>query len=104
MKTCEDSNKSRATNKRRWQAHLSAQARSGLSRAKYCRDHGISYDAMTYWQKKLVAEKSRNQTATLVPVPLVSPASQERQPEGCFLMQLHLSGDMAVSLERVLDN
>ncbi len=52
---------------RHWQAHVKAQERSGLSRAEYCRQHKLSYHALTYWQRK----KSGPQQAgtTLVPVP-----------------------------------
>ncbi len=53
---------------RHWQAHVKAQGGSGLSRAEYCRQHKLSYYALTYWQRK----KSGTQQpgTTLVPVPL----------------------------------
>ena len=36
-----------------WQLHVQAMKESGLSRAAYCRKHGLSYDAFTYWCHKL---------------------------------------------------
>ncbi len=52
--------------KRHWEAHLTAQKQSGLSRAEYCRQHQLSYDASTYWQRKL--SRPINKETTLVPV------------------------------------
>ena len=52
--------------KRHWEAHLTAQKQSGLSRAEYCRQHQLSYDASTYWNQKL--SKPINKGMTLVPV------------------------------------
>ncbi|WP_319549680.1 IS66 family insertion sequence element accessory protein TnpA [Desulfogranum marinum] len=42
----------RAHKSRFWIAHVEAQAKSGLNRAEYCRQHKLSYHALTYWQKK----------------------------------------------------
>ena len=54
-----------ASNRRQWEAHLKAAAKSGLSRAEYCRRHNLSYHAMGYWHGKLFREDSRQ---TFVPV------------------------------------
>jgi len=51
-----------------WHKHVVAQKASGLSRAEYCRQHGLSYHAMTYWQRKL--GNPSHSTPTLVPVPV----------------------------------
>src|SRR3989339_16603 len=53
---------------RKWQAHLAAQAKSGLSRAEYCRRQQISYHAFTYWRKRL--SKPSGNDITLVPITL----------------------------------
>jgi len=53
---------------RYWQAHAKAQTRSGLSRAEYCRQHKLSYHALTYWQRKKSGKKQPG--TTLVPVRL----------------------------------
>jgi hypothetical protein len=56
----------RQRSRRHWQAHISAQRKSGLSRAAYCKEHNLSYHAATYWSRKLsqVEQKQTN----LVPV------------------------------------
>jgi len=54
-------------NQRRWQAHVQAFRRSGLSRAEYCRQHNLSYHALTYWQRKLFTSEPA-QECSLVPV------------------------------------
>ena len=56
--------------RRHWEAHLTAQKQSGLSRAEYCRQHQLSYYAATYWQRKL--SKPINKGTTLVPVTFTS--------------------------------
>ncbi len=58
----------RSRSRHHWQAHIRAQQKSGLSRAEYCRLHGLSYHAMTYWQRKM-SEFSRK-TSQLAPVPM----------------------------------
>lgn len=55
---------------RHWQAHISAQLKSGLSRAAYCKEHNLSYHVVTYWSKKLSAPL-KEQT-NLVPVRFAS--------------------------------
>jgi len=54
--------------RRYWQAHVTAQQESGLTRAAYCRRHELSYHALTYWQNKL--SKASRQQGQLVQVPL----------------------------------
>ncbi len=57
-----------ARNRRHWRAHVNALRLSGLSRAEYCRQHSLSYHAMTYWWRRLSTPKES--TSTLVPVSL----------------------------------
>lgn len=56
----------RSRKHRHWQAHVTQQEQSGISRAEYSRQHKLSYHALTYWCKKLSAPKERNMS--LVPV------------------------------------
>jgi hypothetical protein len=56
----------RQRSRRHWQAHISAQRESGLSRAAYCKEHNLSYHAATYWNRKL-SLPAQEQT-NLVPV------------------------------------
>ena len=44
--------------RRRWQAHLNAVAKSGLSRSEYCRQHNLFYHAMGYWHRAFSGEKA----------------------------------------------
>lgn len=56
----------RQRSRRHWQAHISAQRKSGLTRAAYCKEHNLSYHAATYWSRKL-SQFEQKQTI-LVPV------------------------------------
>lgn len=58
--------KNRHRKERHWQAHISAQRKSGLSRAAYCKEHNLSYHAATYWSRKL--SKPMQKQTNLVPV------------------------------------
>jgi len=65
--TRHDSGAKQSRNQRHWQAHIKALKKSGLSRAEYCRQHKLSYHALTYWQRK---KPGRQQPGTtLVPIP-----------------------------------
>ena len=59
---------SQAGDSKKWQAHLAAQAKSGLSRSEYCRRQQISYHAFAYWRKRL--SKTAGNTVALVPITL----------------------------------
>jgi creatinine amidohydrolase/Fe(II)-dependent formamide hydrolase-like protein len=57
-----------------WVRHVVALANSGLSRAAYCRHHGLSYSALTSWQRRLREEKERRQVSpALLPVMVAGP-------------------------------
>jgi len=58
----------RTDRERQWQRHVKAQSQSGLSRVEYCRQHDLSYHALTYWQRKLEKAKTNVQAQALVPV------------------------------------
>ena len=57
------------TNSKIWQAHLRALQKSGLTRAEYCRQHNLSYHALTYWKKK--ADLQKKAATHFVSVPAV---------------------------------
>jgi len=80
-------------NRRRWNAHVKALAHSGLSRAEYCRQHELSYHALTYWCRKL--RKGHNGPAsTLVPVPL----NHFQQTSAKPALHLHLPGKCSIEI------
>jgi len=61
----------RSRQQRCWQAHVARQVKSGLSRAEYCRQHSLSYHAMTYWRRK-VSKSIHSPEKSLVPITLPS--------------------------------
>ncbi|GBE11747.1 hypothetical protein BMS3Abin13_00022 [bacterium BMS3Abin13] len=73
----------RPRHERYWQAHVTALKKSGLSRAEYCRQHELSYHALTYWHRKL-SRRSRTGT-TLVPVALEQISARTEHSRGAGL-------------------
>jgi transposase len=65
-------------NRRCWHAHVKALKQSSLSRAEYCRQHKLSYHAMTYWCKRISRKKESQ--SNLVPVPFHYLQNQQVQP------------------------
>jgi hypothetical protein len=88
------SREDRVRNRRRWQAHLNAAAKSGLSRAEYCRQHHLSYHIMGYWHKKLCREKSR-QTFIPVKMAIIRDDVQQEKPG----LRVILPGKMSIAVE-----
>ena len=80
-------------NRRRWQAHLNAAEKSGLSRSEYCRRHNLSYHAMSYWHKKLSKEKSQQ---TFVPVNMALLPNKAHRDESS--LKIILPGKMSVAV------
>lgn len=48
-----------------WEAHINAQAKSGMTRAEYCRQQNLSYWAFDYWKRKC---REKNPAVSFVPV------------------------------------
>ena len=83
-------------NPRHWQAHVKALKQSGLSRAEYCRQHTLSYHALTYWYRKLSRPSSSE--ATLVTVPFGRSMGQNPiQPDRAALKVI-LPGRLSVEV------
>ena len=83
----------RASNRRHWEAHLKAAAKSGLSRAEYCRRHNLSYHAMGYWHKRLSRDKSGQ---TFVPVNMALIRREDQLNESG--LRILLPGKMTVAV------
>lgn len=82
---------------RHWKAHVHALQQSGLNRAEYCRQHKLSYHALTYWQRKL-STKPTSKGTTLVPVPFKAMMRhQPIQPDQAGLKVI-LSNKIAVEI------
>ena len=90
------SENNQAKHHRRWQAHVNALAKSGLSRAEYCRQHNLSYHTMNYWQRKL--SRSNNRQATLVPVTLPAALMRNGGQHNQADLQIILPGKMSVAV------
>lgn len=84
-------------NMRRWQAHITAQKQSGLSRAEYCRQHQLSYHAASYWYRRL--SKPTNQETTLVPVALASSIKINSAPTARSVLKVILPNKIAVEVD-----
>ena len=81
---------------RRWRAHLDAQAKSGLSRAEYCRQHNLPYHAFGYWQGKL--RRPESHPLTLVPLTLQPGPMQPTANSDLPALRLLLPGKIAVAV------
>jgi hypothetical protein len=82
-----------AGNRRHWEAHLKAAAKSGLSRAEYCRRHHLSYHAMGYWHKR-VSRKSIRQK--IVPVKMALIRNEDHRDESG--LKIILPGKMSIAV------
>ena len=82
---------------RRWQAHVTAQKESGLSRAEYCRQHQLSYHAATYWTRRL--SKPASKETTLVPVTFASSIKINSAPATRSVLRVILPNKIAVEVD-----
>jgi transposase len=82
---------------RHWQAHVTAQKQSGLSRAEYCRQHQLSYHAVTYWTRRLSTPTS--QETTLVPVTFTSSIKINSAPTAGSVLKVILPNKIAVEVD-----
>ena len=80
-------------NRRHWEAHLQAAAKSGLNRAEYCRRHNLSYHAMGYWHKRLSRDNSRQ---TFVPVKMALIRNEDHRDESGLKILLQWKMSIAV--------
>jgi len=85
----------RVSSRRHWQTHLDALKKSGLSRAEYCRQHDLSYYALTYWQRKLSGFS--RQHVQLIPVS-VEKTRQHYQPGPSSGIQILLNNRIAIEV------
>ena len=79
-----------------WQAHIRKQQESGLSRAEYCRQHHLSYHALTYWDHKL--SRSFQYSGALVPVPMRKIIGQAPATEQGAGIKILLGSDIAIEV------
>jgi transposase len=84
-------------NQRYWQAHVTAQEQSGLSRAEYCRQHQLSYHAATYWNRKF--SKPASKETTLVPVTFASSIKINSAPPTRSVLKVILPNKIAIEVD-----
>jgi len=89
------SGENQAKHQRRWQAHVNALEKSGLNRTEYCKQHNLSYHALTYWKQKL--SRPSNKT-TLVPVTLSAALIRNSEQHNQAELQIILPGKMSVAV------
>ena len=82
---------------RLWQAHITAQKESGLSRAEYCRHHQLSYHAATYWNRRL--SQPATQETTLVPVAFSPSIKINSAPATRSVLKVILPNKIAVEVD-----
>ena len=61
--------RSRRTKEKYWQAHLSAQQKSGLTQVEYCRRNSLSKSTFGWWKHQL--KKGGPASCSLVPVSII---------------------------------
>lgn len=89
-----------AGSRRHWQAHVQTQQKSGLSRAEYCRQHNLSYHALTYWCRKTASIiKPSAHNSTLVPVPLSLAQPQQPERRNTSGLRLHIADNITIEVD-----
>jgi len=84
-----------------WQKHIDDWQSSGLSRARYCRDHELSYHVFNYWHAKL---NSSSTPSKLVPVLASLPVPTHLPSQGLELQLpngVHIRGVDSASVDLV---
>ena len=87
---------SQSSEHRKWQAHLAAQAKSGLNRAEYCRRQHISYHAFVYWLKKFGRPSGKD--VTLVPITVQTVPNRVSRPGVSADLSIILPGNIAIAV------
>lgn len=86
---------SKEENRNYWQSHIISHKSSGISRVEYCRQHNLSYHAMTYWHKKISGKVQHS--VALVPVPL-SKISLLDKPASNSGVKIMINGRMVIEV------
>jgi len=89
-------NEKQLRNKRHWQAHVKALHQSGLSRAEYCRQHNLSYHALTYWHRKI--SRPRSNVTSLVPITIGHFKGQNPTQPDRAALKIILPGRLSVEV------
>jgi len=85
--------------RRFWQQHLQNWKSSGLSQAKYCRQHELSLKSFVYWKRK---DKGLSTAVCLVEVP-VQRQSKVSYPPYSSSLSLVVGSHYRIELDRGFD-
>jgi transposase-like protein len=81
-----------------WIAHVAAAQASGMSKAAYCRRHGLDYKSLLRWANRLRRRGEASTTQSLVPVAIRNAAPAERGS-----MTLRIGPDVSLSIPASTD-
>jgi len=93
----QQTNRSKKNSPRQWQAHLKALSRCGLSRAEYCRQHRLSYHALSYWYKKY--SRPNSSKTSLIQIPSAQCVGQTSKQAGKSPLKIILPGQLAIEVD-----
>lgn len=82
-----------------WSRHVAAAEGSGLSRAAYCRQHGLDYGTFRRWARRVAAEPPASSDA-LALVPLRVSA---RQDDSVGMLRLEVGPGAVLTFPRSID-
>ena len=85
-----------AGKRQRWQGHISAWQSSGLSQAKYCERHGLSYSTFLYWRSQLKNALLDSQSISFVPVSVKTPSYSSA-------LSIELDSGVCVRIDEAVD-
>ena len=82
-----------------WSRHVGAAEGSGLSRAAYCRQHGLDYGTFRRWARRVAAEPpARSDAQALVPLRVST-----RQDDSDGALRLEVGPGAVLTLPRSID-
>ena len=82
-----------------WSRHVAAAEGSGLSRAAYCRQHGLDYGTFRRWARRMAAEPpARSDAQALVPLRVST-----RQDDSDGALRLEVGPGAVLTLPRSID-
>ena len=76
-----------------WQQHISQWQKSGLSQAKYCRQHGLKANRFSYHKLKFKAKPAQTSSSGFIKIPVAQVAVKETLAP----LTLHFTNGLSLS-------
>jgi hypothetical protein len=76
-----------------WQQHISQWQQSGLSQAKYCKQHGLKANRFSYHKLKFQAKPTQTSSTSFIKIPVAQVAVKETQAP----LTLHFASGLSLS-------